>query len=171
MTQVPAGHIRVSYLELLTEPTPPGERAGSERIAVETPDVDTYLGLYRRVGEPLRWDTRLLMPRAELEALLASGRSRIHVARDGACEPIGFCEFDLGESPTLELKHFGLVPEAQGRGIGRWLLSMALLAEWRAGARRIWLHTDTWDHPAAMSVYDRAGFRVYEVCYRAPEGL
>jgi hypothetical protein len=73
MTQVPAGHIRVSYLELVTEP-PRAERAGSEHIAVETPDVDAYLALYRRVGGPLRWDTRLLMAHAELEALLSRRR-------------------------------------------------------------------------------------------------
>jgi GNAT superfamily N-acetyltransferase len=171
VTEAIAGHIRVSYLELVTEPPPPAERAGSERIAVETPDADAYLALYRRVGGPLRWDTRLLMPRAELEALLSSGRSRIHVVRDAASEPIGFCELDLREFPNLELEHFGLVPEAQGRGIGAWLLSTAVRAEWCAGARRIWLHTDTWDHPAAIPVYERAGFRVYEVRHQAPEGL
>jgi RimJ/RimL family protein N-acetyltransferase len=25
------------------------------------------------------------------------------------------------------------------------------------------LHTDTWDHPAAVAVYERAGFRVFAV--------
>ena len=29
------------------------------------------------------------------------------------------------------------------------------------GASRIWLHTDEWDHPAAVRVYERAGFRIY----------
>jgi GNAT superfamily N-acetyltransferase len=134
-------------------------------------DFDRYLDLYRRVGEPLRWDTRLIMPRSELEALLGNGSARIHVVRDAGARPIGFCEFDRQAFPELELKHFGLVPEAQGQGIGPWLLSSALWREWQAGARRIWLHTDTWDHPAAIRVYERAGFRLYDVRYQAPDGL
>jgi GNAT superfamily N-acetyltransferase len=171
MTDNPTDHLRVTYLELRTEPPAPADRAGSERIAAESLAGETYLDLYRRVGEPLRWDTRLIMPRAELDALLSSGGSRCYVMRDAAGQAIGFCEFDLGAFPEIELKHFGLVPEAQGKGLGPWLLSTALCEEWRAGARRIWLHTDTWDHPAAMPVYERAGFRVYEVRYQEPEGL
>jgi GNAT superfamily N-acetyltransferase len=165
------GDLSVSYLELRAEPPAPLDRAGPERIAEESLASEAYLELYRRVGGPLRWDTRLAMPRSALDALLASGRSRIYVVRDAEGRAIGLCEFDLGAFPQIELKHFGLVPEAQGRRLGPWLLSTALCAEWRAGARRIWLHTDTWDHPAALSVYERAGFRVYEVRYEAPEGL
>jgi GNAT superfamily N-acetyltransferase len=171
MTDSPAGRLRVSYLELRSEPPAPPDRDGAERIALESLAGEAYLELYRRVGEPLRWDTRLAMPRVELDALLASGRARIYVVRDVGGEAVGFCEFDRGAFPELELKHFGLVPQAQGRGLGPWLLSTALAEEWRGGARRIWLHTDTWDHPAALAVYERAGFRVYEVRYEAPEGL
>ncbi len=52
-------------------------------------------------------------------------------------------------------------PEAQSRGVGPYLLSTALYEEWKLNPSRIWLHTDTWDHPAAVRVYERAGFRVY----------
>jgi GNAT superfamily N-acetyltransferase len=54
------------------------------------------------------------------------------------------------------------VPGAQGRGLGPWLLATALHAEWRSNPDRIWLHTDTWDHPAALGVYARAGFQVFD---------
>ena len=42
------------------------------------------------------------------------------------------------------------VPAGLGRGC------------WRC-PKRIWLHTDTWDHPAAVRVYQRAGFETYAV--------
>jgi ribosomal protein S18 acetylase RimI-like enzyme len=38
-----------------------------------------------------------------------------------------------------------------------------LLEEWKTSPARIWLHTDNWDHPAAVRVYERAGFRVYAI--------
>ena len=71
---------------------------------------------------------------------------------------LGLCELDCSAFPEIELKNFGLVPEAQGRGLGPWLLWVALSEEWTFSPTRIWLHTDTWDHPAAIRVYERVGF-------------
>jgi len=171
MSETPEERVMVSYLELTTAPMPPLAIARGERIARETLTRAAYLALYRRVGGPLRWDTRLKLADAELDRLLSSTRLCLYVLRDSSGEAAGFCEFDREASPDVELKHFGLVPGAQGRGLGPWLLSTALCGEWEAGARRIWLHTDTWDHPAAVPVYLRAGFRVYDVRYEAVEGL
>jgi GNAT superfamily N-acetyltransferase len=127
-------------------------------------DRATYLDLYRRVGEPLRWDQRTRMSKLELDTLLASDTCRIYVLRDRfAGTPVGFCEFDRAAFPEVELKNFGLVPEVQGRGLGPWLLATALTAEWADRPRRIWLHTDDWDHPAAVRTYERAGFVTYDV--------
>jgi ribosomal protein S18 acetylase RimI-like enzyme len=155
--------LRVTYLEQRERPLPPPLHAGSERIALESLTTGIYLALYQRVGEPLRWDQRLLMPRDELAALLGGESLHIYVLRDGGGQALGFCEFDRGAFPEIELKNFGLIPEAQGRGLGPWLLSVALQGEWRSDPTRIWLHTDTWDHPAAVRVYERAGFHVYAV--------
>jgi ribosomal protein S18 acetylase RimI-like enzyme len=49
----------------------------------------------------------------------------------------------------------------EGRRLGQWLLATALHQEWQRRPRRIWLHTDSWDHPAAVRVYERAGFEIY----------
>jgi GNAT superfamily N-acetyltransferase len=169
----------VTYLELREAPARAPSRTGPEGIRLEGMSGAEYLDLYRRVGEPLRWDSRLEMPTSELESLLAGGSLHIYVLRGAevvtpggsVCPALGFCEFERQAFPEIELKHFGLVPEAQGRGLGPWLLSTALCREWALGAKRIWLHTDTWDHPAAVPVYRRAGFNVYDAKFQAPEGL
>jgi GNAT superfamily N-acetyltransferase len=168
----------VTYLELRDAPALALSRTGPESIRLETLTGSDYLELYRRVGEPLRWDTRLDLPVGELESLLAGGSLHTYVLRAGEAAgtsgggvALGFCEFERQAFPEIELKHFGLVPEAQGRGLGLWLLSTALCREWSSGAARIWLHTDTWDHPAAVPVYRRAGFKVYDQRYQAAEGL
>jgi GNAT superfamily N-acetyltransferase len=155
--------LRVTYLEQCEPPSPPALYWGSERVSLDQLSLPAYLELYRRVGEPLGWDQRLRMPEHDLEALLSGSMLRIYTLRDVRGEPLGFCEFDRSEFPQVELKNFGLVPEAQGRGLGPWLLATALQGEWRSNPDRIWLHTDTWDHPAAVLVYQRAGFQVYDV--------
>ena len=162
--------VRVRYLELTGTPAPIGARAGDERIGVERLPVGEYLNLYRRVGEPLRWDQRLKLPRPELERLLQSPSSQTYVLRAACGEALGFCEFERGVA-DVELKNFGLVPSAQGRGLGSWLLRTALHHEWQLHPSRIWLHTDNWDHPAAVRVYESAGFRTYLVRDEPPGDL
>jgi len=163
--------VRVTYLELRRPPGAAPARDGDERISLERLGLDAYLSLYRRVGAPWGWDQRLRMPAAALGALLDSGRLRLYVLRDGGGEALGLCEFDHAAFPDVELKNFGLVREAQGRGLGPWLLRTALVAEWQATPARVWLHTDTWDHPAAVAVYARAGFEVVAVREEPVEGL
>ena len=155
--------LRVTYMELLEAPPASSASARRERIFREQLNRETYLNLYRRVGEPHRWDQRVRMPEAELAALLDGGSLDIHVLRSEERQALGFCEFDRREFPDVELKNFGLVPEAQGRGLGSWLLAVALQEVWKNSPSRIWLHTDDWDHPAAVRVYERAGFRVFGV--------
>jgi|SRR5579859_1516388 len=155
-------------MELRESPTPPIERCGGERIALERLSRDEYLTLYRSVGEPLRWDQRLQMPATDLKELLDGRLLSIYVLRNLRGHALGFCEFDLSAFPEIELKNFGLIPAAQGRGLGPWLLAVAIREIWRSGPTRIWLHTDTWDHPAAIRVYERAGFHVYDVRNEAP---
>lgn len=162
--------VRVNYLELTETPALIQMHVGEERIVKETLPISEYLDLYTRVGQPLRWDQRLKMPRSELSLLLESKRSQIYVLRDSHKEALGFCEFERC-LPDIELKNFGLVLKAQGRGLGSWLLRTALHHEWRLQPRRIWLHTDTWDHPAALRLYEKAGFRSYMIRMESPQEL
>jgi GNAT superfamily N-acetyltransferase len=155
--------LRVSYMRLTEAPPVVRPHTGAQSIALEQMTLAAYLALYERVGGPFRWDQRLLMPEAELETLLAGDRLRVYVLRDADHVALGFCEFDHGAFPVIELKNFGLVREAQGRGLGRYLLATALNEEWKFNPTQIWLHTDTWDHPAAIHVYEGLGFRVYSV--------
>lgn len=162
--------VRVSYLELTAPPAPIPKASGEERIVRETLSVSEYLDLYTRVGGQVRWDQRLKMPRSELIRLLESERSQIYVLRERQGQALGLCEFERC-LPDIELKNFGLVLEAQGKGLGSWLLHTALHQEWKLQPKRIWLHTDDWDHPAALRLYESAGFRVYRVREEPPGDL
>jgi ribosomal protein S18 acetylase RimI-like enzyme len=154
--------VRVTYLELRAPPARKAAACVAAAVAVERLSRVEYLALYRHVGEQVRWDQRLQLPSVELEALLAGDCLRIYVLRNAAGEAIGLCEFDRSGFPEVELKNFGIIPEAQGRGRGRELLAAAMTQEWQTGPVRIWLHTDSWDHPAALRLYSSLGFRVFE---------
>jgi GNAT superfamily N-acetyltransferase len=152
----------VTYMEMLAPPQGaplapplPGAVVMRERLG-----LSGYLDLYRAVGGPVQWDQRLRMPETDLETLLAGTSTHVHVLRvDG--EAAGFCEFNGVGEAAIELIHFGLVPTFQGKRLGPFLLDRALRAAWSHRPQRLWLYTDTHDHPAAQSVYGRAGFGVY----------
>ena len=67
---------------------------------------------------------------------------------------------DARGAVEVELLYFGLVAEAQGRGLGRRLLERAIAEAWALGAERMVLNTCTLDHPAALPNYLARGFRV-----------
>jgi GNAT superfamily N-acetyltransferase len=152
----------VTYMEMLAPPqgAPRASPLAGAIVAREALDPDGYLDLYRAVGGPVQWDQRLRMAEAELETLLADDATHIHVLRvDG--EAGGLCEFNHVGQAAIELAHFGLVPAFQGKRLGPFLLDRALRGAWSHRPQRLWLHTDTYDHPAAQSVYGRAGFKPY----------
>lgn len=133
-------------------------------VTRERLDAKAYLKLYTAVGTSLQWDLRLRMPRAELEAHLAKPSTIIFVLRLGG-QAVGLCEFDCTGEAEVELVYFGLVPEVQGRRLGPYLLDWSLRRIWTRETVRIWLHTDTNDHPKAQDVYRRAGFTVFDRRY------
>ncbi|WP_416066584.1 GNAT family N-acetyltransferase [Rhizobium sp. ZK1] len=53
------------------------------------------------------------------------------------------------------------MPEDQGRRLGPYLLDWSLKEIWAHLPERVWLHTDTWDHPKAKATYERIGFKAY----------
>lgn len=152
----------VTYMEQLVPPSgvalsSPVAAAG---IARERPDAEGYLQLYRSVGMPLQWNERLRMTREGLLAFLRSSSTALYILRhDG--RSVGLCEFTGVGEREVELKHFGLIPEVQGRRLGPYLLDWSLRAIWAYLPDRVWLRTDTWDHPKAKATYERIGFRAY----------
>ena len=76
-------------------------------------------------------------------------------------DAVGLREFNQRESLGGEIVYFGLSPAFQGRRLGPYLLDVALRQHWQSNTpRRVWLHTDTWDDPRALPLYQRVGFRV-----------
>jgi GNAT superfamily N-acetyltransferase len=123
----------------------------------ERPPLEEYRALFRRVGEPYLWFSRLLLDDRELRAIIHDADSEIYVARDGR-DVAGWFELDFDRAGECELRFFGLVPEAIGTGAGRWLMNRVIERAFARPIRRFWLHTCTLDHPDAIEFYRRSGF-------------
>jgi GNAT superfamily N-acetyltransferase len=140
-------------------PAPPD---GVRLERVESCPPAFYRFLYGEVGRAWQWVDRLGWPDERLAAHLADPRVRLYVATSGGA-PAGWFELVAHDDGSTEIAYFGLFPHALGRGLGRWLLAAALAEAWGGGPRRVWLHTCTLDHPAALPNYLRRGFTVTRV--------
>ena len=162
-TDLPPGHAAaVATVLEMTEPRPvsPSTRPDLALAPMRSIAPDAYRHMFRRVGSDWLWNSRLRLDDSALAAILGDPAVDLcFPERDGA--PIGILELDFRDMPSVEIAFFGLVPEAMGRGAGRWLMDRALERAWREGVERVWLHTCTFDHPAAMGFYRRTGFTPY----------
>lgn len=152
----------ITDLEMKHPPAAPVPSPPRPGISVERwhrPARDEYLALFRRIGDPWLWFGRLEQSAAELDRLLASPDHEIWRLRDGATEA-GLCELDRSVVGEVEIAYFGLIPEAIGRGLAGYFLRTMLQRAWGEGVERVWLHTCTEDHPAALDFYCHLGFRV-----------
>jgi GNAT superfamily N-acetyltransferase len=152
-----------TYLEMLSpaELVPP--RADPSRLAVRrlaAADFELGRRLYREVGAAYLWLDRLAWSDARWQAWY--GRSGVELwIGEADRRPAGYFELDAQPDGNTELAYFGLLPDAIGRGLGGLLLSAAITRAWATGAKRVWVHTSSRDHAAALPNYLARGFRVY----------
>lgn len=152
----------VTSLEMLAKPKPrPTPPSPFRLVRWEAPESERYRTLFRRVGQPWMWFSRLVMAEERLRAILDDPKVEIYAVADRAGIEIGILELDFRVAQMCELSFFGLVPELAGKGHGGWLMGHALNLGWRQGIDRMWVHTCTLDHPAALGFYQRHGFIPY----------
>lgn len=149
----------VTHLEMRARPGPRPVRPVPLRLKRwKAPGIDKYRALYRRVGEPWLWFSRLAMADEALEAILTDPAVEIFAVLDPKGIEIGLLELDFREAADCEIAFFGLIPQLTGQGFGTWLMGQALGLAWRGGVERLWVHTCTLDDPRALGFYIAQGF-------------
>ncbi len=158
---VPRGMVAtiVTHLEMTN---PPPMRAieplsNREILPVTAPTVGWYRELFKAIGTPWLWWSRLALDNAALEAIITDPDVLIFTLNEDG-KDIGLLELDFRTTDECELAFFGLVPGATGTGGGRALMSHAIEQAFARPITRFWVHTCTLDDPRALSFYRRSGF-------------
>ncbi len=164
-TDLPPGKIAcaVTYLALGAAPPAPPDPGRSDLAFRRVADaqVGWYRDLVRRVGEPWLWASCAVMSDDALAARLDDPATEIYtLEKDGRA--LGLSELHLSEPGAVEINLFGVVPEAIGTGAARRLMTETLARAFRPGTKRVWLHTCSFDHPAAIPFYLGFGFRPWK---------
>lgn len=151
-----------TYLEMtsareLRPARTPSHRATVQQVLKCPPAF--YRFLYDTVGRDYHWIDRLHWTDEEIRAHLSQRAIELWVLYvDGA--PAGFFELRRDDEGGIEIAYFGLLREYLGQGLGGYLLSEAVQRAFSQEPAKVWLHTCSLDHPAALHNYLERGFRV-----------
>ena len=152
----------VTHLEMRERPKPaPIPPAPLRLVPWKAPAPAAYRTLFRRVGEPWLWFSRLVMDDEALSTIIHDPAVEVYAVTDPRGVEVGLLELDFRSLPDCELAFFGLIPELTGKGLGRWLMAQAKALAWRREVTRFWVHSCTLDSPAALGFYRKAGFVPY----------
>ena len=154
----------VTYLEMKQlPPRPPIEppRPGLQVVRAVDPTVAFYRWLYDTVGAPWLWVDRRRLSDEALAAVIGHPDVEVWVFYANGV-PAGYCELDRRQGSDIELAYFGLMPEFIGQKLGPFFLDWSIRKAWSYKPQRFWVHTQTLDHPRALSLYRNLGFRAYK---------
>jgi GNAT superfamily N-acetyltransferase len=118
--------------------------------------------LYFYVGGDWSWNDKRVWSDEQWRQYVEPASLRTFVAYYGGAVA-GYYELERDNDGHVQIKYFGLTPPFVGRGLGAALLSDAITHAWKWDARRVWVHTCTLDHPAAVHNYQARGMKVYDV--------
>jgi GNAT superfamily N-acetyltransferase len=154
----------VTYLSLdpVAKPVDPikANRLTFERVKAD--QQERYLEIFRRIGQPWLWFSRLLMAPDKLRIILDDpGTLAFVVCHQG--QDIGLCEVDARNESEAELAYLGLIPEACGHGWGRVMMDHAISLVMERGITRMIVHTCQLDDPRALGFYRSCGFNPYQL--------
>jgi GNAT superfamily N-acetyltransferase len=117
--------------------------------------------LYTEVGRAYHWVDRLPWTDADIRAYLDDPDITLWLMTVAGA-PAGYFELRRDRSGGVEIVYFGLLPEFTGRGLGAHMLTSAVDTAWSFDPERVWLHTNTMDHPAALPNYLKRGFTAFD---------
>ncbi|MFW6114504.1 MAG: GNAT family N-acetyltransferase [bacterium] len=157
--------MKIYYLEMRSpdelQPKPCGD---PEFAVLETavPQWQLNRFLYQWVGNDYQWTDRLCWTAKQWQAHVADDNLRAFIgSKQGSI--VGYFELHKEPDENVEIAYFGLTPDFIGQGYGGALLSDAVQRAWQWGKHRVWVHTCTRDHPAALPNYRARGLTIFKV--------
>ena len=156
--------VMTTYLEMTSGGQLRPRRSSDPRFAVRETAVCQWQFnrfLYLFVGESWAWIDKRTWSDEQWQSYVGSDDLRTCVAFLDA-SIVGYYELHRDKTQAVEIAYFGLAPDFIGRGFGGALLTDAIERAWAWNAPRVWVHTCTLDHPAALRNYQARGMVIYD---------
>ncbi len=164
----------VTFLEMSARPIypRPAQPMGHPAALLHAVDPPNwyFLSLYDAVGAEYDWTDMHDLPDAKLRSFVRHPDMEMYtLIRDGW--PAGFFMLDRKKPEICDIAYLGLVPQAIGLGLGRYILHTAVHMAWDGvDTKIVSVNTCTLDHPRALQTYQKAGFEPVRQEQRSRKG-
>ncbi len=156
--------ITTFYLEMLSPDdlrpsTKIVEDLDIKQVKIPCPEYNRFL--YSSVGKDWNWHEKLPWTEKQWDEYVNRPEQETWVGYVSGA-PAGYYELEKQPGKNVEILYFGLLLKFIGQGLGGLLLTEAIRRAWATGAKRVWVHTCSLDHPAALTNYKARGFSLYK---------
>lgn len=117
---------------------------------------DYFFYLYNSVGKKYNWWYMHYLDSIDVDKFLSGNKLYITFIIDG--QPAGFSIINF---ENCYIEYFGLFEHFTGKSLSKSFLN-ACLAHARSKVSELFLYTNSFDHPAAMPLYLKSGFKILE---------
>ena len=156
---------RVTYLEMNDAPKfdwPKNLKYKLSILLAENFPSWYFLFFYKQVGKKYLWTDWLEKSKEEIDQFVNDKQVLLYtLIKDGL--PCGFYMLDYRKKEVCDISFFGLVEEAIGKGLGKYLLKTAILTAWdRRKIKKLTVNTCSLDHKSAIYLYQKHGFKAVD---------
>ena len=156
---------RVTYLEMSKVPSFDWPKVLKQKLSIlkaENIPLWYFLFFYKQVGKKYYWTDWLDKTEKELNNFVNDKNVIFYtLIKDGW--PAGFFMLDYRVNKICNLSFLGLVEEAIGLGLGKYLLKTAILTAWDSNKiETLTVNTCSLDHKRALQLYQKNGFSPVE---------
>ena len=154
---LPAGKLvnAVTWFEMREPPRHPIPTE-VELVPVTSAESKLCLTLFAAIGTPWLWSSAFVSKQDNTVESAYPPKDTYFAKLER--RSIGIVAFEGRDGRDVEITWFGLTPDATGQKLGRRVMAAALALAWKAAPDRVWLHTCSFDHPAAVRFYTGCGF-------------
>ena len=117
-----------------------------------------FLFLYKTIGSSYDWTDQIIKTEKERNSFINNENVKFFtLIKQGWTA--GFYILDFREKFVCDLSYIGLVPDAIGKGLGKFLFKTAILSAWeKTNINKLTVNTCSLDHKNALPLYQKLGF-------------
>ncbi len=153
------------YLEISSEDNFEKKSKPSENYIIqliEPSDFELNKFFYKQIGKNYQWIDRLVWTNNDWIKYVSNKNLKTFVLKKDT-DLVGFFELILNkEVNDSEIAYLGILEEYFNKGCGGYLLSEAIRKSFENGAKRVWVHTCSLDHPHAIKNYKSRGMKIFK---------
>ena len=158
--KISRNYLEIKSLNDLNEVPKPSDKYSIH--LVDPIDFQLNKFLYKQIGKKYFWKDRLNWSDQTWLEYVSNQNLYTYILKENE-EIVGYFELIIHTSKVeAEIAYFGILEDYFNKGCGGYMLTKAIEKSFEIGAKRVWVHTCSLDHPNAIKNYISRGMKIFK---------